>query len=185
MRGIFERRSRIRVWECLGHKALRKAASAYHSLLLPTSLLSADSASVGSARRQTKSTQAHDHPAVLTHPMEQVARHTATLHNDKTLRLFCGTSTFICFQLLSHPPAYSSPSPDLFSHSPSRIPLLQSQFPLLTVPPASLYCSHSSLSSQSLPHPSTAVTVPSPHSPSRIPLPVSYTHLTLPTNHRV
>ena len=108
--------------------------------------------------------------------MEQVARHTATLRNDKTLRLFCGTSTFICFQLLSHPPAYSSPSPDLFSHSPSRVPLLQSQF-LLTVPPStavtvpsphspSLYCSHSSLSSQSLPHPSPAVTVPSPHSPS-------------------
>ena len=160
MRGTFKRGSRIRVWECLGHKALRKAASAYHSLLLPTSLLSADSASVGSARRQTKSTQAHGHPAVLTHPMEQVTSHTATLRNDKTLRLFCGTSTFICFQLLSHPPAYSSPSPDLFSHSPSRsslssqsLPLLQSQFPLLTVPPAFLSCSHSSLSSPFRPLP--------------------------------
>ena len=66
----------------------------------------------------------------------------------------------------------------LVTHRPTRHSSLSSQSLLhpstaVTVPSPhspSLYCSHSSLSSQSLPYPSTAVTVPSPHSPSRIPL---------------
>ena len=95
--------------------------------ILSTPLASAHETSVDLVRTQTKSTQAQGHSTMLHSPSGTGWQmHSKT---QKTLHLFSGSSHHICFQLLSHPLASSSPSLDLFPTVPPES--LSSQFPPL------------------------------------------------------